>query len=117
MPFTIGTSGIDVDRNEDDIADTDFITYCIHPIASFRKRHIEYLRHQKRSIIAAIQQFCYDAGGDNAIVLIFEKFAVWAAFAGRFDAVTVIDEDFHGVALLILKQLTDSYAKIQKKSD
>ena len=60
---------------------------------------------------------CCDAGGDKAIVLVFEKEPIWAAFAGRFDAVAVVDEDFHGVALLILKQLTDSYAKIQKKSD
>lgn len=48
-------------------------------------------------IIAAIVEFFCEAGGDKAVVLIFEKFAVWAAFARRFNAVAVVNEDFHRV--------------------
>ena len=80
-------------------------------MASFRKRYIGYFRHQKRNIVAAIQQICCYAGGDDAVVLIFEKFAVWAAFAERLNAVAVVDEDFHGVAGLA--QLSDSVCKVK----
>ena len=45
------------------------------------------------------------------MVLIFEIFAVWAAFAGRLNAVAVVDEDFHGVAGLA--QLSDSVCKVK----
>ena len=67
----------------------DFILQNVHPADSGN------LGYQKLSIVAAIHQFCYDAGGNEAIVLIFEKFAVWATLAGSFNAVAIVDEDFH----------------------
>ena len=95
MPLTIGTSSIDVDRDEDDIADTYFIAYGIYPAASFSKRNIGNFRYQKLSIVAAIIEFCCDAGGDKAVIFVFEKEPVWAAFAGRFDAVAIVEKNFH----------------------
>ena len=39
-----------------------------------------------------------EAAGDFTVVKVFTEEAIGAAFAGRFDAVAVVDEDFHRAA-------------------
>ena len=45
--------------------------------------------------MASVYEVCYYAFGDFAVVGVFAKFAVWAAFAGGVEAVAGVEEDFH----------------------
>ena len=59
----------------------------IDTAAAFGQGNVGFFCYQQGSFIAAIGEFCDDAGGNDAGVAIFEEESVRTAFARGVDAV------------------------------
>ena len=88
------TGGVDVDGNEDDIVFAELSAPGVYSAAALLQGGVLLFRYEQFGIMAPGGQGRDNAAGDVAGIGVFEEAAVWAALAGSFTAVAVIDEDF-----------------------
>ena len=88
-------------------------TPAVDTPAALLEGDIVILWNEKFGIIASVLKIQNYSSCDFAVEEGFTELPVRGTFAGSELTVAIVDEDFHGVALRILKQLTDSYAKIR----
>lgn len=91
----LGRHNLNKFRNEDDVVFAEAAAPVVHAAATLLQGDVLLLGNEELGIIALGGLGWDDAAGDVAGVGIFEEAAVWAALAGSFTAVVVIDEDFH----------------------
>lgn len=70
------------------------VIYLVYPLNTSFQRYVFELRDQKFRVVVAILEMRHDGGGNLTRVLIFLEVAIRRAFARRFPAVTVVDQDF-----------------------
>ncbi len=103
-----------MDGDEKDVGRAESGAVGVDTADSFGQGDIGFFGDQKFCVKAASEEFRDDAGGDDAVVAVFEEFAVGAAFAGGVGAVAVVDEDFHWAVRWESLQLSDSDTKVRK---
>lgn len=94
MPLAVGADGVDVDGHEDDMVFANLVANLVYPLDARFERYIFKLGHQEFRVVVAILEMRHDGGGNLTRVLIFLEVAIRRAFAWRFPAVTVVDQDF-----------------------
>ena len=94
MPLAVGACGVDVYGHEDDMVFANQVADLVDPLDARFERYVFELRDQKFRVVVAILEMRHDGGGNLTRVLIFLEVAIRRAFARRFPAVTVVDQDF-----------------------
>ena len=88
-------------------------TPAVDTPAALLEGDIVILRNEEFGIIAPVLKIQNYSSCDFAVEEGFMELPVWGTFAWSELTVAVVDEDFHGVAVLV--QLSDSNTKVHKR--
>ena len=80
-----------MDGKEEDVVFAEAPADLVHSAAALGKGDVGLFRNQERGVVAESGEAGVDALGDETVVVKFAEDPVGAAFAGRFDAVAVVD--------------------------
>ena len=95
-PLGAVPSGVTVDGDEDDVVFAEAAAEVVDAAATLGQRDVFLFRNEEAGIVAKVGQGRNYPGCNQAVPGVFAEDAVGAALAGSVDAVTVVDEDFHG---------------------
>lgn len=98
-PMLTVSCGIDMNGNQNHLIAPETLADLIGSPASLGEGDVFALGHQKPGVEAQGGELLLDAEGEVAVVGIFAEKAVGAAFAGRVEAVAVVEKHDHDCRL------------------
>ena len=95
VPAVAAAGGVAVDGDEPNLVDSQQAAPLVHPAAALLQGDVRFLRDQELRVQPPRVERLHDPAGDDAVHQVFPQAPVRASLAGSFDAVAIVDEDFH----------------------